>query len=112
MAMRILLLAVTLLLGVPGTVLAGSPAARLGDQTNHSGSIPTGSPNVFILGLPAALYGTFVPCPLPFHFGGNIIVGSPTVLINGLPAVRSGSVISELGATSIVIGGAATVLIQ
>jgi uncharacterized Zn-binding protein involved in type VI secretion len=112
MKMRILLLATTLILGVPGTVVAGSPAARLGDVTSHAGLITTGSPTVFVQGLPAALFGTFVPCPIPFHVGGNIVTGSATVLINGAPAVRSGSLIFEVGASSIVIGGATTVLIQ
>ncbi len=53
-----------------------------------------------------------VVCPSLLHVGGNIVAGSTTVRTNGVPAIRSGSIISEVGSSSIVIGGAATVLIQ
>ncbi len=112
MKKRIALLATAFLLAMPGTALAGTPAARVGDLTNHAGVITTGSPNVLIQGVPAALFGTFVVCPIPFHVGGNIVIGSPTVRINGLPAVRTGSLIPEVGSVSTVIGGAATILID
>ena len=112
MKMRIALLATAFLLGMPSTALAGTPAARAGDFTNHAGVIATGSANVFIQGVPASLFGTFVVCPVPFHVGGNVVTGSPTVRINGVPAVRTGSLIPEVGSVSTVIGGAATVLID
>jgi uncharacterized Zn-binding protein involved in type VI secretion len=112
MKMRIVLFTAAFLLGPAGIALGGTSAARLGDPTNHSGIIVAGSSNVFILGAPAALFGAFVPCPIPFHVGGNIAIGSPKVRINGLPAVRTGSLIPETGAVSTVIGSAATVLIQ
>lgn len=98
--------------GAAGIALAGTSAARLGDSTTHGGVVPTGSPNVRIEGLPAALVGAYVPCPVPLHVGGNILTGSTTVRINGVPAVRTGSLIPENGSVSNVVGGAATVHIQ
>lgn len=111
MKIRNVLLATAFLFAAPGIALGGVPAAKLGDSTNHGGIIVTGSGDVRIQGVPAALFGGFVPCPIPLHVGGNIAIGSPTVRINGLPAVRTGSVIPEVGSASTVIGGVPTVLI-
>jgi len=112
MKTRVVLLAASLLLGVPGIAFAGSPAARAGDTTTHAGVITAGSSNVRVQGVPAALFGSFVACPIPFHTGGNMVFGSTTVRVNGAPAIRTGSLIPESGSQSIVIGGATTVLIQ
>ena len=112
MKTRIVLLAASFLLGVPGLAFAGSAAARVGDTTTHTGVITAGSPNVRVQGVPAALFGSFVGCPIQFHLGGNMISGSTTVRINGAPAIRTGSLIPESGSVSTVIGGATTVLID
>jgi uncharacterized Zn-binding protein involved in type VI secretion len=62
--------------------------------------------------------GDFATCPLvnptnpPVpHVGGPIVAGSATVLIGGLPAARMGDPIVETGSTSVIAGGAPTVLI-
>ena len=87
------------------------PAARVGDLTSHGTPLTgTGSPNVFIGGLPAwrALVD-FHTCPLSDgpkpHVGGTVLRGSAKVFINKLPAARQGDMIIEVGPpNSIVIG--------
>jgi uncharacterized Zn-binding protein involved in type VI secretion len=94
---------------------AGTPAVRLGDGTTHGGSVITGSPNVFIGGMPAARVGDTATCPVPVpvpHVGGPIITGSSTVRINGVGAALTGSTVAEQGGIpSTLLGGATTVLI-
>ena len=73
----------------------GKPAACVGDQTTHQGSIlPPGCLNVLIGGSPAARVGDFQICFLfngpQAHVGGMIRTGSQTVWIGGLPAARVG----------------------
>ena len=59
------------------------PAARVGDEDSHKGTIGTGSLNVLIEGVPAARKGDPLgPCAKP------IAEGSPTVFINGFAAAR------------------------
>lgn len=83
-------------------------AARKGDQhacpqTGHGvNGIATGSPNVFINGVPAARIGDSTSC------GANIISGSSSVFINGLPAAIMGSATSHGG---VLISGSGNVLI-
>ncbi|NML34752.1 PAAR domain-containing protein [Paraburkholderia antibiotica] len=70
------------------------PAARAGDAIGHGGAIVTGSPSVFINGLPAALVGmSCAVCGL--HPAAQaVVLGSGTVTINGLPAAFVGGVVS------------------
>jgi uncharacterized Zn-binding protein involved in type VI secretion len=97
---------------------AQAPAARVGDPTSHAGGqiAGPGVPTVLIAGQPAAVVGDQVICPLieppamP-HFGGPIITGSTTVLIGGRPAARTGDTVIETGPSSTIILGALTVLI-
>jgi len=102
-----------LLLGTAGAALA-APAARMGSVTNHGGQIAAGSTNVLIAGVPAARVGDFVNCPsqcgpgIP-HVGGPIVTGSTTVLINGQSAARIGSLVSESCDVGTVSSGAPTV---
>ena len=113
----ILLLAVSLSATV---VIAGNPAARVGDTMSSGGVIlPPGEPTVLIGGKPAARETdmTLDPRVLPGPVscvGGPIINGSATVLIGGLPAARVGdqalsgpcpphSII--LGEPTVLIGG-------
>ncbi|MEM8525025.1 MAG: PAAR domain-containing protein [Bacteroidota bacterium] len=66
--------------GVPTVLIAGMPAAVLGDMVTCVGppdSIVLGSATVMIGGKPAARMGD-----LTAH-GGTIVVGAPTVLIGG-----------------------------
>lgn len=64
--------------GSPTVLIAGKPAARMGDKAACCGppdSIIMGSATVLINGKPAARMGD--PCA----HGGKIVVGVPTVLI-------------------------------
>ena len=95
---------------------AQAPAARVGDLTDHGGTIVgPGVPTVMISGQPAAILGDQTICPLVDgmvpHVGGPIVTGSVTVFIGGRPAVRSGDRNVENGPPATIIGGAVTVMI-
>ena len=66
--------------GCPTVVIAGLPAARMGDLcicTGPPDSIIKGSATVLIGGMPAARMGDNTA------HGGSIVAGCPTVLIGG-----------------------------
>jgi uncharacterized Zn-binding protein involved in type VI secretion len=66
--------------GVPTVLIAGLPAAVVGDACVCVGppdSIATGSATVFVGGRPAARMGD------TSAHGGSIVAGAPTVLIGG-----------------------------
>lgn len=66
--------------GEPTVLIAGMPAARVGDMATCTGppdSIVAGSGTVLIGGMPAARLGD------PTAHGGSILMGEPTVLIGG-----------------------------
>ena len=89
------------------------PAARVADPTGHPGVImPPGCPTVLIAGMPAARVGDMHTCSFPppaVHPPTPIIPpGCPTVLIGGMPAARMGDM-SGCGAP--ILMGAPTVLI-
>ncbi|WP_035306637.1 PAAR domain-containing protein [Actinokineospora inagensis] len=94
-------------------------AVRVGDKTSHGGAVgpppPTAATRVatvLIGGMPAAVIGSTVACPIPPHAAlgpGNVIqprIGR--VLIGGLVAARVGDK-SSCGAN--IITGALTVRI-
>jgi uncharacterized Zn-binding protein involved in type VI secretion len=94
------------------------PAARMGDQTAHGGTIVVGCPTVLIGGKPAARIGDMHTCPMvtpgtpPIpHVGGPITMGSATVLIGGMPAARMGDVATCTGPPDTIVAGEPTVLI-
>jgi uncharacterized Zn-binding protein involved in type VI secretion len=70
------------------------PAVRVGDVTNHGGTVTgPGVPNVMIAGMPAAVAGDMHVCSLP-PTGHQPTVspfpaGSATVKIGGRPALRT-----------------------
>ena len=97
---------------------AQGPAARVGDATNHGGSIVgPGVGSVRIGGQTAAVLGDQTTCPLSSgtppvpHVGGPIVTGSTTVLIGGRPAARVGDINSETGSSATIVTGASTVII-
>jgi uncharacterized Zn-binding protein involved in type VI secretion len=62
-----------------GVMIAGMPAARVGDMCTCTGppdTIIMGSTKVLIKGQPAARMGD------PTAHGGTIVMGAPTVMIN------------------------------
>ena len=66
-----------------------------------------GQPNVLIAGMPAATVGDSCVCAGP---PDTIIKGSATVMIGGKPAVRMGDTTAHggsivLGAPTVIIGG-------
>lgn len=66
--------------GCPTVLIAGQPAARLGDMLTCAGppdSIVAGSSTVMIGGAPAARMGDSTA------HGGSIVLGAPTVMIGG-----------------------------
>ena len=70
------------------------PAARVGDVSNHGGTIVgPGVATVLIGQMPAAVAGDTHICPLPPSGHQPIAsvfpAGSTTVLIGGLPALRT-----------------------
>ena len=66
--------------GTPTVMIAGMPAAKVGDMCLCVGppdSISAGSGTVFIGGSPAARMGDSTA------HGGTIVIGAPTVMIGG-----------------------------
>ena len=72
-------------------------AARVGDTTNHGGTvIGPGVATVMIGSMPAAVMGDMHVCVLPPNThqptSSPFVLGSTTVLIGGKPALRAGDV--------------------
>lgn len=91
---------------------------RIGDtNTGHDACPPTslssGSPNVFINGIPAGRVGdSYISHGCPDHppHSGVIASGSSTVFINGIPAGRIGDPVScggsvAEGSPNVFVGG-------
>lgn len=97
------------------TAHAGSPAARVGDMTtcpavtavvpHVGGPISTGSPRVFICGLPAASVGSLITEVGP---PGVVSSGSRSVFVEGRPVAFAGSTTAHGGS---VVMGCPTVLV-
>jgi uncharacterized Zn-binding protein involved in type VI secretion len=82
-------------------------AARVGDTTNHGGTVTgPGVPTVMIGGKPAAVMGDMHVCVMPPNThqptASPFTLGSATVMIGGKPALRTGDVCG-CGA-SVVVG--------
>lgn len=90
------------------------PAARVGDVTNHGGTVTgPGMSTVLIAGMPAAVAGDTHVCALPpsGHQPTTSVfpLGSTTVLIGGRPALRTTDAclcgaMPALGAPTVLIG--------
>lgn len=91
------------------------PAARVGDPTGHPGVVTgPGVPTVLIAGQPAAVVGDLHTCSMPTPAGPHppapFPMGSMTVLIGGRPALRMGDLSGcgapiVMGAPTVIIGG-------
>ncbi len=67
-----------------------SNAARFGDAISHGGGVVTGSGDVYINGLPAAIVaGSTTVCSCPAKVS-VVATGSCSVYINGCPTARVG----------------------
>lgn len=90
------------------------PAAKVGDITNHGGTIVgPGEATVLIGGMPAAVAGDNHVCALPPNVhqptSSPFPMGSSTVLIGGKPAIRVGDTCicgasSAVGEPTVMIG--------
>ena len=102
---------------VASPALAQSPAARVGDMTDHGGSIiGPGVPSVRIEGQSAAVLGDQTTCPVVLpgpipHVGGPLMTASTTVFIGGKRAARAGDINLETVGSAAIVGGASTVII-
>lgn len=91
------------------------PAARMGDPTGHPGVVTgPGVLTVLIAGQPAAVVGDLHTCSMPTPAGPHppapFLKGSLTVLIGGRPALRMGDMSTcgapiVMGAPTVIIGG-------
>ena len=90
-------------------------AARVGDLTNHGGTIVgPGAPTVLIGSMPAAVAGDTHVCVLPpvSHqpTASPFPMGSTTVLLGGMPALRTSDAclcgaMAAIGEPTVLIGG-------
>lgn len=83
-------------------------AGRVGDATAHGGALCSGSGDVFINGLPAAMAGASVAPCAQGHGAAPVVTGSGSVFINGLPAARLGDI---TGCGAVVVTGSGDVFI-
>lgn len=83
-------------------------AARVGDATAHGGALCSGSGNVYVNGIPAAMVGVSIASCALLHGAAPVAVGSGTVFINGVPAARLGDV---TGCGAAVVTGSGDVYI-
>uniref|UniRef100_Q479Z4 PAAR protein n=1 Tax=Dechloromonas aromatica (strain RCB) TaxID=159087 RepID=Q479Z4_DECAR len=89
-------------------------AARVGDLSNHGGTITgPGVPTVMIGGQPAAVVGDMHACVLPPNSHQPTVspfpMGSATVMIGGRPALRVGDsclcgASAAVGSPTVMIG--------
>jgi uncharacterized Zn-binding protein involved in type VI secretion len=90
-------------------------AARVGDVTNHGGTIVgPGCATVMIGGMPAAVMGDNHVCVIPPSTGhitaSAFPMGSGTVMIGGKPAIRTTDTcicgaMSAVGCPTVMVGG-------
>ena len=90
-------------------------AARVGDLSNHGGTVVgPGIPTVLIGGMPAAVMGDshacVIPSPPPHPPSSPFVIGSATVMIGGKPALRTTDVCAcgampVVGCPTVMIGG-------
>jgi uncharacterized Zn-binding protein involved in type VI secretion len=88
-------------------------AARVTDLSTHGGVVVgPGVPTVLVAGMPAAVLGDLHSCPIvpPHPPVSPFVLGSATVLIGGRPALRVGDVCAcgagaAVGAPTVLIGG-------
>jgi len=75
---------------------------RVGDSSDHGGTVITGASISFANGIPIARVGDLHECPQQGHGTTEIITGSPTVNVEGQPVARIGDV---AGCGAVITGG-------
>jgi uncharacterized Zn-binding protein involved in type VI secretion len=96
----------------------GMPACRIGDLTEHGGTIMVGFPTVLIGDMPASRIGDMHVCPMvtpgvpPIpHVGGPFVLGSPTVIVGMMPQSRVTDMLVCVGPPDQAVLGCLTVLV-
>ena len=96
----------------------GMPACRIGDLTEHGGTIILGFPTVLIGEMPASRIGDMHVCPMitpgvpPIpHVGGPFVLGSPTVIVGEMPQSRVTDMLVCVGPPDQAVLGCMTVLV-
>lgn len=96
----------------------GMPACRIGDLTEHGGTIMVGFPTVLIGEMPASRIGDMHVCPMvtpgvpPIpHVGGPFVLGSPTVIVGEMPQSRVTDMLVCVGPPDQAVLGCETVLV-
>jgi len=96
----------------------GMPACRIGDLTEHGGTIMVGFPTVLIGEMPASRIGDMHVCPMvtpglpPIpHVGGPFVLGSPTVIVGEMPQSRVTDMLVCVGPPDQAVLGCMTVLV-
>ncbi|MBN3839269.1 PAAR domain-containing protein [Burkholderia sp. Ac-20349] len=67
----------------------GNAIARLGDSSDHGGTITSASGDVLVNGIGAARAGDTHVCPISGH-GTTTLSSTSTVMVNGRAVVRIG----------------------
>lgn len=83
-----------------------APVARLGDPSNHGGTIISASPNVRANGIAVARHGDLHSCPLPGHGITAISSISSGKHVNGQRVLTVGAV---AGCGAVISGGSPNV---
>ena len=82
------------------------PQARLGDISNHGGTIITGSVTTFVNGRPVARMCDLHVCPMHGHGVTPIVTGSLSTATDGRPNARFGDI---AGCGAVIITGSPNV---
>ncbi|XZG71796.1 PAAR domain-containing protein [Chitinibacteraceae bacterium HSL-7] len=63
---------------------------RLGDPTNHGGTVVSATMPTDMFGKKVARLGDMVACPIPGHGVCPIVEGDPTWIVDGKPVALEG----------------------
>ncbi len=95
----------------------GKPATRLGDLTQHGGTVTLGQPTIMVGKMPASTLGDMHVCPMmtpgvpPIpHVGGPVSLGSTGVMVGKKPGARISDMAVCVGPPSMNALGCFTVL--
>jgi len=95
----------------------GKPATRLGDLTQHGGTVTLGLPTILVGKMPASALGDMHVCPMltpgvpPIpHVGGPVSLGSTGVMVGKKPGARISDMAVCVGPPSMNALGCFTVL--
>jgi uncharacterized Zn-binding protein involved in type VI secretion len=86
----------------------GKSQARLGDRSDHGGTIITAAARTYVNGIPATRKGDLHSCPIKGHGVTAIVTGSEKTTIEGLPAARVGD---RTGCGAVIISGSPDILV-